>query len=306
MRDARAALALIALTLGGTALAARATPEAAGRAATELPAARAPEGSVAFRAEAWFLPDDELLGFVEVHAGPFLMGSHRARDPLAFDNEAWRDTGGAATVALPTFLIGRYEVTVAQFRAFVERTGHRADPAALAAPADHPISMVSWADAVSYARWLDGELRKSSTTPAALSRALRDGGRVTLPTEAEWEKAARGTDGRVFPWGDEPPRERERLPGAGARPVGATPCPGCANGLHDLSGNVWEWTLTPFRVGPYDPSPPPLDLRGDALWVMRGGSFADTPQNLRAAVRGGADPGARRPFIGFRVAISRR
>jgi formylglycine-generating enzyme required for sulfatase activity len=73
-----------------------------------------------------------------------------------------------------------------------------------------------------------------------------------------------------------------------------------------MAGNVWEWTLTPFRAGPYDLAAPPPDLREDALWVMRGGSFADPPQNTRAAVRGGADPGVRRPFIGFRVAISRR
>ena len=93
---------------------------------------------------------------------------------------------------------------------------------------------------------------------------------------------------------------------AGARPVGDVGCPECPWGVLDMSGNVWEWTLTPFRAGPYDPTASPPDLREDALWVMRGGSFTDPERNVRAAVRGGADPGARRPFIGFRVAISRR
>ena len=73
-----------------------------------------------FRADAWFLPAEELLGFVEIPAGPFLMGSDPGLDPLAFDNEHWLDTGGRATVELPTLYVGRYEVTVAQFRAFVE------------------------------------------------------------------------------------------------------------------------------------------------------------------------------------------
>jgi formylglycine-generating enzyme required for sulfatase activity len=207
---------------------------------------------------------------------------------------------------LPTYYIGRFEVTVAQLRAFVEHAAHRGDPASLAAPADHPVANASWTDAVAYARWLDARLRESPATPPTLARFLGEGARVTLPTEAEWEKAARGTDGRVFPWGNEPRRDRANSMSAGARPVGSVGCPECPYGVLDMSGNVWEWTLTPFRAGPYDPTAPPPDLREDALWVMRGGSFADPERNIRAAVRGGADPGARRPFIGFRVAVSRR
>ena len=87
------------------------------------------------------------------------MGSDPGLDPLAFDNEHWLDTGGRATVELPTLYVGRYEVTVAQFRAFVEATGYRADPAAVAGLADHPVVAVSWTDALSYVRWLEGQLR---------------------------------------------------------------------------------------------------------------------------------------------------
>jgi formylglycine-generating enzyme required for sulfatase activity len=254
----------------------------------------------------WSLPDDDLLGFVEVPGGPFVMGSDASTDPLAFDNERWAETGGSSSVDLPTYYMGRFEVTVAQYRAFVEHTARRGDPAAMAAPADHPVANVSWTDAVEYARWLDARLRESPATPPTLARFLREGARVTLPTEAEWEKAARGTDGRIFPWGNESRRDRANFLGAGARPVGAVGCPECSYGIFDMSGNVWEWTLTPFRAGPYDRTAPPADLREDALWVMRGGSFTDPERNIRAAVRGGADPGARRPFIGFRVALSRR
>ena len=62
---------------------------------------------------------------------------------------------------------------------------------------------------------------------------------------------------------------------------------------------------TPYRAYPYDPTIENIDLDGDALWVMRGGSYGDPDQNARAAIRGGADPGARRPFIGFRVVLTR-
>ena len=91
-----------------------------------------------FRSDAWFLPDEGLLGFVEVPAGPFLMGSDPAIDPLAFDNESWPGARPQATVDLPAFYIGRYEVTVAQFGVFVEETGYRADDEAFQAPPDHP------------------------------------------------------------------------------------------------------------------------------------------------------------------------
>jgi formylglycine-generating enzyme required for sulfatase activity len=71
-----------------------------------------------------------------------------------------------------------------------------------------------------------------------------------------------------------------------------------------MSGNVWEWTRSPYRPYPYTEAGRAEDPAADALWVMRGGSFADPPRNIRTAVRGGADPGVRRPFIGFRIALT--
>jgi formylglycine-generating enzyme required for sulfatase activity len=72
-----------------------------------------------------------------------------------------------------------------------------------------------------------------------------------------------------------------------------------------MSGNVWEWTRTPYVPGPYQVAASPLNLEEDALWIMRGGSYTDEERNIRTSVRGGADPGARRPFIGFRLALTR-
>ena len=257
-----------------------------------------------FRPDAWFLPKDDLLGFVEIPAGPFLMGSDPARDPMAFDNERWPGASPQATVTVPAFYIGRYEVTVAQFGTFVNATGHRPDDNALRAPPRHPVSMITWPEALAYCRWLEAELKQSPQTPARLQHLLRDGWHVALPSEPEWEKAARGTDGRVYPWGDQPRRDRANFGRPSTVPVGSVVCPECPFGLLDMSGNVWEWTRSPYQPYPFDPSDDRKDLQADALWVMRGGSFADTERNVRAAIRGGADPGARRPFIGFRVVIT--
>lgn len=258
-----------------------------------------------FRSDAWFLPDEELLGFVEVPGGPFLMGSDPAIDPLAFDNEWWPGARPQATLDLPSFYVGRYEVTVAQFAVFVEETGYRADDEAFQPPPDHPVATVSWTDALAYARWLETTLREWPDTPSELSRLLREGWRISLPTEAEWEKASRGSDGRVYPWGSAPRQDRANYGGRGTAPVGSFDCPECPFGLLDMSGNVWELTRSPYQAYPYDETDDREGLDADALWVMRGGAFNDPERNVRSAIRGGVDPGVRRPFIGFRLVITR-
>lgn len=260
-----------------------------------------PEG---FRPDLWFLPDEELLGFVEVPAGPFLMGSDPNHDQMLFDNERWVPSGGRELVDLPTYYIGRYEVTVAQFNMFVEATGFRVDDGALARPANYPVTHISWPDALAYCRWLESSLLGSPATPHFLRELIENGWRVSLPTEAEWEKAARGSDGRIFPWGDTPRRDRANYEATDSAPVGSFNCPECPFGLFDMSGNVWELTSSAYQPYPYGPIADLAALPQDALWVMRGGSYSDSSRNIRAAIRGGADPGARRSFIGFRVALS--
>ena len=257
-----------------------------------------------FRPEAWFLPDDELLGFVEITAGPFSMGGDPTTDPRAFENERWSGTAAQGTVDLPAFYLARYEVTVAQFAAFVTATGFGVADETLQRPPSHPVSTVSWPDALAYCRWLDAALRASPETPPALSRLLTDGWRLTLPSEAQWEKAARGPNGRTYPWGGEPAPNRANYQGQGTTPVGSYPCPDCPYGLLDMGGNVWEWTRSPYQPYPFDPADDRDGLDTDALWVMRGGSFTDAERNVRTGTRGGGDPGARRPFMGFRVAIA--
>ena len=248
---------------------------------------------------------DDLPDFVEVPEGTFVMGADPTRDPQAFDNERWPPSG-TGTVDVPTFYISRHEVTVAQFSAFAPGARTPVDPRAISGPPAHPVTFVSWPDAIVYCRWLTTTLERSPATSSDLRERLRTGWRVMLPTEAQWEKAARGTDRRIYPWGNEPSRTRANYQGTGTTPVGQFVCPECPYGLADMGGNVWEWTASPYQAYPYDPSDDRANLSADALWVIRGGGYADGPRLVRTTTRTGAEPGARRAFIGFRVVVSRR
>ena len=270
----------------------------------ETPAERLAEQLKAFRADSWYLPDDPMLGFVEVPAGPFQMGSNPLIDPMAFENERWSDLRRQGSVDLSVFYISRLEVTVAQFKAFIDASGYRAEATALQGELNHPVSSVSWTDALAYARWLEMQLREALNTPESIKELLVNGWKVTLPDEAQWEKAARGTDARIYPWGNQARKDRANYSGSGTMAVGSFEGPECPYGLSDMSGNVWEWTRSPYQPLPFDSTDDRENLSEDALWVMRGGAFNDTENNARAAVRGAADPGARRPFIGFRVVMS--
>ena len=242
--------------------------------------------------------------FVEIPAGPFTMGADRARDPLAFDNERWSPAQAEGTVDVPAFYIARREVTIGEFTAFARAGTWPVDPRALQGDAGHPVAFVSWTDALAYCRWLEASLKHGASTPPRVAQALKAGWHVTLPTEAQWEKAARGTDRRRYPWGDEPRRDRANFGAAATVPAGQLACPECAHGLSDMAGNVWEWTRSPLQPYPYDERDDRANLDADALWVMRGGGFADNPQLIRTTTRGAAEPGARRAFIGFRVVLS--
>lgn len=133
-----------------------------------------------FRADAWFLLDEPLLGFVEIPAGPFLMGSDKAHDPDAYNDELPQHE-----VTLPRYFIGRYPVTVAQFRAFVEGGGSRPEHAeSLRGLANHPVVSVSWYEAQQYCDWLTERLRAWPGTPEPMASLIRsEGWQVDVPSE---------------------------------------------------------------------------------------------------------------------------
>ena len=227
-------------------------------------------------------------------------------------------------VDLPRYYIGRYEVTVAQFRAFVQSSGDQARATrAQDGATDLPVVEVSWHDAVAYATWLDKSLRESPTTPAGVRSILSAGGqscRVTLPSEAEWEKAARGVDARVYPWGGslDPAKANVDSSGKGApMPVGSYPDGASPYGVLDMSGNVMEWTRSLWGANyskpdfgyPYDPNDSrreDLTARDNFFRVARGASWSHDGQLSRAARRFVFSPGPDYlfDFLGFRVVVS--
>ncbi len=177
---------------------------------------------------------------------------------------------------------------------------------------NHPVVNVSWHDALAYCGWLSKRLEESDKTPSPLAESLREGRmRITLPSEAEWEKAARGSDGRLYPWGDdEPDPDRANYAdtgigftsAVGCFPAGATPDDGIDDGIMDLAGNVWEWTRSKRRDYPYVPDDgrEALDDK-TASRVLRGGSFVNPAYVLRASDRIDFRPEVDADFFGFRV-----
>jgi formylglycine-generating enzyme required for sulfatase activity len=194
-------------------------------------------------------------------------------------------------VVLPGFYIGRHEVTAAEFEAF--RQGLRKLGRARAAAGRRPAASVSWKEAIEFCRHM-----------SSIDRA---GAVYRLPTEAEWEYAARGKEARTYAWGNDPPGlEHANLKGGSdgheaAAPVGSFPKGATPSGVHDMAGNVAEWCADwygPYRAGRQ--SSPSGPVRGK-LRSVRGGTFIHGPSWARAAARGARRPDEPVYLIGFRV-----
>jgi formylglycine-generating enzyme required for sulfatase activity len=264
-------------------------------------------GDPRFHADAWYLPDEPLLGFVEIPEGPFLMGSKKG-DPLARKDELDQHS-----VTLLRYYIARYPVTVAQFQAFVQDSRYQPqDEDSLRGLSNHPVVYVSWYEAHKYCEWLTERLREWKGTPEPLATLLRhEGWQVTLPSEAEWEKAARGTEGRIYPWGNDPDPNRANYRDTGINDTTAVGCfPGGVTpyGCLDMAGNVWEWTRSLGIEYPYPTEAKERaqgeDLSARGSRVLRGGAFNSYAHYVRCAYRDYLDPDYRFNFLGFRVVVS--
>lgn len=237
-----------------------------------------------------------------VPAGPFRMGSEKDAP------DGYEDEKPAHDCDLPyEYRIGRYPVTVSQFRAYVKAFGESPqDPKSLRGPGNQPVVWVNWSEALAFCRWLEGRWREQGRLPKDWS--------VCLPSEAEWEKAARGKDGRKYPWGDDFDPERANVIHSGVSAVSAVGCfaEGASPfGCEEMSGNVWEWTrslggedvLEPSFLYPYVSTDGREDLKAPSERVLRGGSWFLDSSFARCASRDSRDPGFLFEGFGFRVVV---
>jgi formylglycine-generating enzyme required for sulfatase activity len=221
-----------------------------------------------------------------IPAGPFTMGY----------DKRWPDEGPSHTVDLAAFYIDQYETTNIQYAEFVNAT-HRKPPVYWRngqyppEKAKHPVVMVNWQDARDYCQWAEKR----------------------LPTEEEWEKAARGTDGRIFPWGNtfdmnksnNPQRWKALGQPGDTMPVGSFPQGKSPYGVYDMAGNVWEWTESWYL--PYPGNTHITENYGHKYKVAKGGSWKDC-SFYRCGLsgptfnRGFFDPNTTTRSFGFRCA----
>ena len=267
-----------------------------------------PSGDQTGKSLAGIAPSQTEPDMVRVPAGPFLMGSDQlgnAERPVH-------------RVDLNEYYIGKFEVTNAQFKPFCDATGrpypearwthhsHESTASYLIDKPNFPVVDVTWDDAISYCEWLSQKTDR----------------KYRLPTEAEWEKAARGNlEGKKYPWGDEEAdaggsyrancgseSDNDRIRAKDGflytAPVGSYPPNEL--GIYDMAGNVWEWCADFYDEGYYSRSPEvnPPGAEGGEKRVLRGGSWFGGPQHLQCAARLWNYPSIRYASTGFRVAMT--
>ena len=256
-------------------------------------------------------PKDGMV-MLYVPAGPFLMGSADS------DSEAYEREKPQRLVYLDGYWIDQTPITNRMFTKFVTETGYQTQAekegygckaedkwggygwhwqhpngpkSNLSAKWDHPVVWVTWHDAQAYCQWAERR----------------------LPTEAEWEKAARGTDGRIYPWGNAKPNDKllnfndhigDTTPVGGFNPAGASPY-----GALDMAGNVWEFTADYFDADYYKNAPlrnpqGPVTCERQ-IRASRGGAWDDSiVQGVRAGDRAWIDVTKRTDISGFRCVVS--
>jgi len=224
--------------------------------------------------------------FVLIPAGEFMMGSPKGvGEP---------DEHPRHKVYLDAYYIGKYEVTIAQYDTFCKKTGHTVpEKPWLTEEGDHPVVYPTWEDAKAYCDWAG----------------------LRLPTEAEWEKAARGGTDTTYYWGDKPAHDMANFLGTGGRdkyditsPVGSFPPNGY--GLCDTAGNIWEWCNDWYDPDYYNhefddgPITNPKGPRRGKYRVIRGGSWNYEETKMRPAFRTRLEPKHWYDYNGFRAALS--
>jgi len=241
-------------------------------------------------------------GMVRIPSGSFIMGTDRVdtegrAQELGLVMPWFENEHPQRSVRLPAYYIDATEVTNAAYAKFVQETGRRPPdhwrgPNPPEGLEQHPVAHVSWFDARDYCHW--------------------NGGRV-LPTEAQWEKGARGQNGLVYPWGNTFDFNAANVARGHTMPVGSFPTGSSPYGLKDMIGNVWEWTADWYQAYPGNAYKD--DKFGERFRVLRGNSWASighypdrdvfleiVANNSRAAFRLFLTPDGRLNDVGFRCA----
>jgi formylglycine-generating enzyme required for sulfatase activity len=227
------------------------------------------------------LSEQDGMTLVYVPAGEFSMGN----------DGGWEEEKPVHTVNLKAFWIDQTEITNEMYAKCVQAGGCSppSNPSHFDDPnyADHPVVYVAWQAANQYCKWAGRR----------------------LPTEAEWEKAARGTDGRTFPWGDTIDCSLANYWGNengcvnDTTPVGSYPDGASPYGALEMTGNVMEWVSTLFAKYPYEASDGREDPGASGSRVLRGGSWNVTAEFSRGSRRDWYIPTAKRNYVGYRCAM---
>ena len=287
MRKLRGGLAGLIVAAGtllgaGPAWAAEEPPETTGWHGETMP-----EGLVRGAEEGEYVWEKDGSVMVYVPPGPFPMGSEDGHADERPVHEVWLDG----------YYIDKYEVTWGQWKRsglpYSEEVGsHFRRPSApeFGIRDDHPIASLSWTDAHDYVEWAGKR----------------------LPTEAEWEKAARGTDGRKYPWGSEPPTPERAVwkghpvAGESTAPVDCCAAGASPYGVYNMAGNVYEWCEDVYASDYYERSPEknPVNREDGRHRVLRGGAFVLEIEDLRSALRYRLLEVDRTGYLGLRAAVS--
>jgi formylglycine-generating enzyme required for sulfatase activity len=233
-------------------------------------------------------------GFWEADYGDGIIMVYIPEGKFTMGSNDYKDEKPIHTVYLDGYWMGKYEVTFAQYDKYCEATGKNRPADEGWGRGDRPVIVVSWNDAVKYCNWLS---RKNK------------GLNFKLPTEAQWEKASRGTDGRKYPWGNNEPDETLAnfgMTNDKTSPVGSYPNGSSPYGLLDMAGNVWEWCYDRYGSDYYKNSPKenpagPGDASGCTYRVFRGGGWGMYARYIRCANRSSGIPSGRSLLVGFRL-----
>jgi formylglycine-generating enzyme required for sulfatase activity len=244
---------------------------------------------------------------IDIPEGEFTMGTSMAHVNLLmakeewalewFDQELFTVEQPQHKVELAPFSIAMQPITNVEYYQFAYTTGYKVPKTWIGFmypddTADHPVTGVSKIDAEAYSKWITEQTGKN----------------YRLPTEAEWERTARGLDTRIYPWGDDFDPWRCNTSESGKKsttPVGAyAPIGNSPVGAMDMVGNVWEWTTSILASYPYDPADGREQQGTFERYVIRGGSWYYTRKLARCSAREGVLSTFTSPALGFRLASS--